>query len=94
MVERDYDTGRSTFYAHFRAKDDLLLASSVRIPPGPLRGSVAPGRGDAAGQRSAGAGLPTSRTPDLTSQGFTSVEFRTVGSSTGALVGRKPDRAG
>lgn len=32
--------------------------------------------------------------PDLTRQGFTSVEFRTVGSSTGALVGRKPGRAG
>ncbi|ATD69015.1 hypothetical protein HGA01_21980 [Gordonia amicalis] len=32
--------------------------------------------------------------PDLTSQGFTSVEFHTIRSSTGALIGRKPDRAG
>ncbi|MCZ4581039.1 helix-turn-helix domain containing protein [Gordonia amicalis] len=56
MVERDYDrisvrdildradTGRSAFYAHFRDKDDLLLASSVEylrdvlavpLPPDP-----------------------------------------------------------
>ena len=39
--------GRSTFYEHFRGKDELLR-SSVRAVLGPLAGSLAP-PGDAAG---------------------------------------------